>query len=152
MQKKTDIDDAHFATEDYEYDECGNVTKKTLSGNLDTTPSRITEYEYYNNNLLKKAKDNSPNSVENPNYNSGSDIINYYDKDNNLIKVENIRDGSNTDVLKYSYDNRDRKKQSIKLVVKDDVYDAASLPNYLALLDPDDSDKIQLITGYWNHK
>ena len=140
-QKKTDIDASHYATEDYVTDECGNVVQKTLSG-TDTTSSRVTTYNYYYNNLLQTTADTSPQD------NSGSQTTNYYDKDHNLIKVESKRDDSNTDVLKYTYDNRDRKVQSIKLVNPSDVYNSALLPNRSALTDPDDSTKLQLITGY----
>ncbi|MDR3586820.1 MAG: hypothetical protein P4L59_16125 [Desulfosporosinus sp.] len=135
QQKKTSLDASNFAIENYVTDECGNVTQKTLTGTLDTTSSRITTYTYYDNNLLQTASDTSSQSC------SGSYTKNYYDLNKNLIKLETKRDASNTDVLKYHYDNRDRKIQDIKLVDQSDVYNAASLPNLTALLDPDYSGK-----------
>ncbi|MCB8818802.1 RHS repeat-associated core domain-containing protein [Desulfosporosinus shakirovi] len=138
QQKKTSLDASNYAIVNYVTDECGNITQKTFTGTLDST-SRVTTYTYYDNNLLQTTSDTSSQN------NSGGYTKNYYDHNQNLIKVESKRDASNMDVLKYIYDNRDRKIQSIKLVDQSDIYDAASLPNLAALLD---NGKLQIITGY----
>lgn len=126
-----------YYIESYVYDGAGNLTQKTVTGTKDPLSKRVTDYTYYDNDLLETIKDNS-----------GAYSKNYYDKNGNLIKTETLRDVGKFDITKIEYDNLDRKVKDIRLIDETSVYNAASLPNIASIRDPEYLGKIQLITGY----
>jgi len=139
QQIKTSIDATNYYIENYVTDECGNTTQKVSTGTLDSASSRTTSYSYYDNNLLCTSFDTSL---------CGSYITNYYDKNKNLTKVETKRNAADFNIVKFEYDNRDRKTANIRLIDQSDIYNASTLPNISNLQDTNYAGKIQMITGY----
>ena len=128
--------DIIYAITENEYDGAGNLTKQTLTGDKNAAQSRVTEYKYYDNNLVKSAND-----ISNGTY-SKSYWIKNYDKNGNLTEYKALRDTGKWDIQKYTYDYLNRVKEEIKLIDSEALLNPSN-----ALLDSE-SNMYKQIIGY----
>lgn len=125
-----------YSIAQYEYDEVGNVIRKTITGTKDSGVVRETYISYYRNNLPDTVKDNS-----------GSYTKNYYDKNGNVVKTAVLRGNGEYDIVKNEYDNQNRLTKSIMLVDESDIY-TGGITNISRIRDSEYAGKLQLITEY----
>jgi RHS repeat-associated protein len=126
-----------YSIEKYEYDSAGNIIKETKTGTKDLLNKRVMEYEYYNNNLLKKTTYNEIATTE---YD--------YDLNKNNILIKSKRNSSNYDIRKFEYDIENRMTRNISLIDESIIYNPQSIPNIVTLRDSEFAGFIQSITEY----
>lgn len=126
-----------YAVESYDYDELGNLTRKTLADSKDKTFVRQFNYTYYDNNLVETVSDSS-----------GAYTKHEYDLNGNVIRKEQLRDAGIMDVQQFAYDNQDRLIKDMMLVDEQDIADTGNIPNIANLRDSEYPGKIRLTTGY----
>ena len=122
-----DKDKTAITTYEYEDTKIKSLVKKIINPN-----GTYTEYEYYDNGMLKSSS-NGINTlqytydncfrVESETTDLGNKTIYEYDKMNNITKITRIADGEEPSITRMFYDYDGRKKQEINSLMYDPAYD-----------------------------